>query len=92
MVTRELIGTEAEVFTVNVVTEEGKAETVTVKGRYKTEQNLLKAIQKQYDTADVKYMKIIKMTPVRKLFGMPVKQFYENAVELNPETRKPLSE
>lgn len=91
LVNRELRGTEVEVFTVNLKTQEGKAVTVRIRGTYKTHEGLLKAIQRKFDTDDVKYMKIISAKPFRKLYGMPVDEFYKNAVELNPETRYPLN-
>lgn len=92
MVSRELIGTEAKALQLDLKAEKMEEVTLTIKGKYKTAENLLKALQKAYDTDDIKIMKIIDFKLVRKLYGMPEKQYFAEAVELNPETRKPLAE
>lgn len=92
MVTRELIGTSATVLTVKVSTEQTDTVTLNIKGNYKTPENLLKALKKAYETDDFRLLKVVDFQPTRKLYGLPENQFFSEAVELDPETRKPLSE
>lgn len=92
MVTRELIGTSATVLTVKVSTEQTDTVTLNIKGKYKTPENLLKALQKAYQTDDFRILKVVDFKPTRKLYGLPENQFFSEAVELDPDTRKPLSE
>lgn len=91
MVTRELIGTEANVLTVDTEKAETNYANITVQGKYKTAENLLKAIKKIYETDNLQIVKVVDYKKVHKLYGMPCEEFYKNAVELDPETRKPLA-
>lgn len=90
MVTRELIGTEAKVLTVDTDKAETGYTTITVQGKYKTAENLLKAIKKVYETDTLQIVKVVDFKEVHKLYGMPCAEFYKNALELDPETRKPV--
>lgn len=91
MVTRELIGTESKVLTVDTAKAVTDYVTITVQGKYKTPENLLKAIKKVYETDTLQFVKVVDFKPVRKLYGMPSAEFYKNALELDPETRKPIT-
>lgn len=91
MVTRELIGTEAKVLTVNTEKVLTDYADITVQGKYKTPVHLLKAIKKIYETPSLQIVKVVEFKEVHKLYGMPCAEFYKNAVELDPETRKPLT-
>lgn len=90
MVTRELIGTEANVLTVDTEKAETNYVNVTVQGKYKTAEYLLKKIKAVYETENLQIVKVVDYKEVHKLYGMPCEEFYKNAVELDPETRKPL--
>ena len=90
MVTRELIGTEANVLVVDTVNAATDYKHVTIQGKYKTTEYLLKAIKKVYEDETRKIVKIIDSKEVHKLYGMPTEQFYAHAIELDPETRKPI--
>lgn len=90
LVSRELIGTTAEVLTVDLTNGSTGKESISLKGTYKTPEGLLKAIQRKMDTSEKKYLKVLKMEPVHKLYGMPVEKFFAEAFELDPATRKPL--
>lgn len=92
MVTRELIGTSATVLTVDVQAEQTSTVTLNIKGSYKTPENLLKALKKAYETDNFKVLKVVDFHPTRKLYGLPENQFFSEGVELDPETRKPLTE
>lgn len=92
MVTRELVGTEAKVLTVNTETAETGYTALTVQGKYKTAENLLKAIKKVYETEALTVVKVVEFKEVHKLYGMPCSDFYKNAIELDTVTRKPLAE
>lgn len=91
-VTRELVGTEAKVLTINTDTATTDYATVTVQGKYKTAENLLKAIKKVYQTDSLQVVKVVGFKEVHKLYGMKTSEFYKNAIEFDPETRKPLAE
>lgn len=90
MVTRELIGTEANVLVVDTVNATTDYKQFTIQGKYKTTENLLKAIKKIYETDTCRIVKVINSEEVHKLYGMPTEQFYAHAIELDPETRKPI--
>ena len=90
MVTRELIGTEATVLVVDTVNGATDYREFTVPGKYRTTEHLLKAIKKVYEDETRKIVKIIDYKEVHKLYGMPIAQFYSHAIELDPETRKPI--
>ena len=90
MVTRELIGTEANVLVVDTVNAATGYKQFTVQGKYKTTEHLLKAIKKVYEDETRKIVKIIDSKEVHKLYGMATEQFYTHAIELDPETRKPI--
>lgn len=91
MVTRELIGTEAKVLTVDTEKALTDYASITVQGKYKTSEHLLKAIKKVYETPSLQIVKVVEFKEVHKLYGMPCAEFYKNAVELYPETRKPIT-
>ena len=91
MVTRELIGTEAKVLTVDTEKALTDYADITVQGKYKTSEHLLKAIKKVYETPSLQIVKVVEFKEVHKLYGMPCAEFYKNAVELDPETRKLLT-
>ena len=90
MVTRELIGTEATVLVVDTVNATTDYKHVTIQGKYKTTEHLLKAIKKIYETDTYRIVKVIDAKEVHKLYGMATEQFYTHAIELDPETRKPI--
>lgn len=90
MVTRELIGTEANVLVVDTVNAATDYKQFTIQGKYKTTEHLLKAIKKIYETDACRIVKVINSDEVHKLYGMPTEQFYAHAIELDPETRKPI--
>ena len=90
MVTRELIGTEANVLVVDTVNAATDYREFTVPGKYRTTEHLLKAIKKVHETDTYRIVKVIDSKEVHKLYGMPCAEFYKNAVELDTETRKPL--
>lgn len=90
MVTRELIGTEAKVLVVDTVHAATDYREVVIQGKYKTTEYLLKAIKKVYETDAYRIVKVVDAKEVHKLYGMPTDTFYTHAIELDPETRKPL--
>lgn len=90
MVTRELIGTEANVLVVDTANAATDYREFTVPGKYRTTEHLLKAIKKVHETDTYRVVKVIDFKEVHKLYGMPIAQFYTHAIELDPETRKPI--
>ena len=91
MVTRELNGTEAEVLAVDTSKQTTATVVLTIHGKkYVSNDALLKALKKIYETDTLKLVKIVSTKNVHKLYGMACDEFYKNATELDTETRKPL--
>lgn len=92
MVTRTLISTVATVLCLNVETAEPTNETFTIARTFKDDDKLMKALKAEHETADLKLVHIVDKSEVEKLYGMSETDFMKYASELDPETRKPLSE
>lgn len=52
----------------------------------------LKLLQRQTEGTNIKPVHINSSRTVNKLFGMDPDEFFKHAVELDPETRKPITE
>ena len=91
MVTRTVTGTQAEIQIVTISATEITTIKTTVTGEYADNDKLMKAIKKQVETDDIKVLQILTSEKINKLFGMPEAKFMEEAIELDPETRKPLN-
>lgn len=92
VVTRKLKGVKAKVLQLDLKAETVFEKELFIAGSYKTVYNLLKALQRTYDTKTVKVMKVISFESVNKLYGMTAEDFYTKAVEYDIETRKPITE
>ena len=93
MVTRSMHTTLAKVMLVNITN--GITETVDVvlPTTYKDSAKMLKAVEKHYaSNTDVKPVTIVSSETVEALYGMPESDFIANAVRLDPETRKRITE
>ena len=93
MVTRTVIGTEVDVKVVNTATDAITVEKVKLNKAFTdvTDKKLMNAVKKAL-TIDVVVIKIEAITPMNKLYGLDTSKFMEQAVELDPKTRKPLSQ
>ena len=93
MVTRTIIGTQAEVMTVNIKTAETGTATVMLGAKYKDDKKLFKAVENVLSSnPDVKPVHVISSKEVNKCFGMLETEFLKLAKELDPETRKALAD
>lgn len=105
IVTRTVSGTQISVLGINTETAEPENRTYILSGTYTKEtkgadgkvissvfdeKKALKDVQKAYDTDDFKNVKIVDHQRVDKLYGMWEEDFIANAMELDPETRKPI--
>lgn len=91
MVTRTVVGTQATVKVVNTSTEAITREEVLLNKTYEDTQDkkLINAIKKSLPD-DVVIIKVESLVPMNKLYGVETSKFMENAVELDPVTRKPI--
>lgn len=107
IVTRTVMGTQVTVLGLDTETAEPENRTYILSGTYRKEskdaegkvisssvdeKKLLKDVKKTYDTDIFQNVKIVSVEPVNKLYGMWEEDFIANAMELDPETRKPLAE
>lgn len=56
------------------------------------EKKILRDIQSTYDTSDYKNIQIVGIKGIRKLYGMWEQDFINNAMELDPVTRRPVNQ
>lgn len=92
MVTRTVVGTNVTALCANLETKQMEAKTFALSGTFKDESKLLKKLQKIYDTNTLKVISITDKQEFNTLYGMDEDYFLKNAVILDPETRKPLTE
>lgn len=91
MVTRTVVGTQATVKVVNTSTEVITREEVLLNKTYEDTQDkkLINAIKKSLPD-DVVIIKVESLVPMNKLYGVETSKFMENAIKLDPVTRKPI--
>ena len=91
MVTRTVVGTQATVKVVSTSTEAITREEVLLNKTYEDTQDkkLINAIKKSLPD-DVVIIKVESLVPMNKLYGVETSKFMENAIELDPVTRKPI--
>ena len=90
MVTRSFETMICTTMCVNVNTAQVEVQDLTLSRTYKTEEEILKALKKEYETKSLKIVAINETKTETKLFGMSESDFLKYSVELDPETRKAL--
>lgn len=90
MVTRSMKVTNATVLMVNLETQQTETQVVSMPNVYKDDTKLMKALVKSYEGSNLKPVHVSETNVVEKLYGMSEKAFMDSAIELDPETRKPL--
>lgn len=92
-VTRLVKGTMAKVKVINKNTDEITTQDVIINRAIKEDDlpSVRKAVDKEFKDTDFVVVTVISYVPVSKLYGIPVSVFMENAVELDPATRKVLA-
>ena len=91
MITRTILGTKASVITVDTASMTASTKDFTIGGEWTDNNKLLKALKKTYETDTMVLSAVVKTEKIEKLYGMTEELFMANAVELDAETRKPLS-
>lgn len=83
--------TNAEVLMVNLETQATETQLVAMPNIYKKDGQLMKALTKAFEGSTLKPVHVLSSNVVDKLYGMSEKTFLDNAIELDPETRKKLA-
>lgn len=91
-VTRTINVTTIKAITMDITTKSVETKEFSISGDTPTEETALKTAKKTYETDTLKIVAIESMTTVEKLYGMSEIDFLKYAVELDPTTRKPISE
>ena len=92
MITRTITDTVVVALCMNTETCEVSRETYHCGNVGTDEKTLEKGLKEIFDTDNFKIVKIEEIKEDTRLYGMSETDFMENAVELDPETRKPLQE
>lgn len=90
MVTRTIITTQVNVLCLDITSAEPFNKEVILPRTYKDDKKLLKKVEEVVNTDDVKAVHIVDKTEVETLYGMTEQDFIDNAVVLDPSTRKAL--
>lgn len=92
MVTRSMKVTVATTLMVNLETQATETIEVNMPNTYKDDKALMKALNKAYEGTSTKPVHVISSSVIEKLYGMTEKTFLDNAIELDPKTRKVLED
>ena len=92
MVTRTITTTQVNVLCLDIVAGEPFNQQVTLPRTYKEEKKLMKAIEEVVNTESVKAVHVVAKEEVETLYGMSERDFINNAVVLDNETRRPINE
>ena len=88
MFTREIVSHEAVCTVFDMASAAMREETYVTE---ETEKGAaLAEVREEYETETVKILEVKAVREVRKMYGMYIKDFLAAAIELDPETRKPL--
>lgn len=90
IVTRTIMGTKVTVLGLNTETEAPEKKEVIISGKA-DEAKALKEVQKFFKDSSFTVAKVLGIEPYNKLLGMYEEDFIAHAMELDPETRKPLN-
>lgn len=90
MVTRTIITTKVNVLCLDIHSAEPFNKEVILPRTYKDEKKLLKKVGEVVNTDTVKAVHVVDKEEVETLYGMTEQDFIDNAVILDPETRKEL--
>lgn len=91
MVTRSMKVTNAQVLMVNLETQATETQTIAMPNVYADDTKLMKALTKTFEGSTLKPVHVLSSQVIEKLYGMSEKTFLDNAIELDPETRKKLA-
>ena len=84
MVTRTVIGTKVTALVMDTNTYEPSNVTYEIGGQHTNDEKFLNKVRKEYDTEDLKVVKIVAVEPFEKRYGMKESDFIAHATELEP--------
>ena len=90
MITRTVLGTLITAKVVDKNTDEVKLHTAVVSKVVTEEKDAVKALAKVLPE-DLVIINVVSLEKVENLYGMTVADFMAHAVELDPQTRKPIT-
>ena len=90
MISRTVVGTEVTAKVVSRTTDEVQLYTTVISKAVDNEKDAIKHVSKVIPE-DLVIIRIEKLEKIEKLYGMTVADFMSHAVELDPNTRKPLN-
>lgn len=91
-ITRTINVTTATAVCMDITTMENETRELVITGDVPSADKVLKDLRKLYDTDTFKVVAIKEMTTVEKLYGLSEVDFLKYAVELDPETRKAVTD
>lgn len=91
MVTRTIVTTKVNVLCMDLEFTEPCNKEVTLPRTYKTQDKLFKAVSELINSDKIKAVQIVDSEEVETLYGMSEQDFIDNAVKLDNETRKPIT-
>lgn len=96
IVSRTVIGIKVSALVLNVETAEPSTQTYVLSGSFKgkdeqyDEKKVLKAVKAAYEDDVIKVCKVTSIEECNTLYGMWEQDFIQNAMILDPVTRKPV--
>lgn len=91
MVTRTIITTKVNVLCLDITSAESFNKVLTLPRTYKDDKKLLKAVESVVNSDTEKAVHVVDKEEVETLYGMDEQTFINNAIILDPETRKALA-
>ena len=91
-ITRTINVTTATAVCMDITTMENGTRALVITGDVPSQDKVLKDLRKLYDTDTFKVVAIKEMITVEKLYGLSEVDFLKYAVELDPETRKAVTD
>ena len=88
VVSRTILGTKAEVMTVNTVSQKIENVSYLISGTFEDDEKLLKALKKGNETDTIKLVQVVTKEPHNELLAMLEEDFIKMAKPMNPETHK----
>lgn len=92
MVTRSFTVTVATAICLDVTKTKPETISVVLPRKYTDKKKALKLVKEQCETDTYKVVDISNLEYETKLYGMAEQDFLDNAIELDPESRKPTDE
>lgn len=90
-ITRTVDATKVTILVFNKTTAEPENVSIIVSGKYTdiNDRKLEKLILKNWNNDEQKFIEIVDLSDVSKVYGISLETFLANAVELDPKTRQP---